>query len=185
MKRKWRDIDTSSGNFQVSSTGKIRSRSRWLINVNGVKRFWSGRLLTPTLGGNGYWCIVLDGRGYWVHKLVALAFIPNPEGKKCINHKDCNKLNNSMENLEWVTHKENMKHAKDNGLTRSGDVRGSSNPRSKLTENAVIRIRREMQMLRDQGVFVRKAFSLVAKEFGVAPRTIEKIWYRNAWTHCV
>ncbi len=52
----------------------------------------------------------------YVHRLVAAAFIPNPQNKRCVNHKDGNKLNNHASNLEWVTHSENMVHAVNNGL---------------------------------------------------------------------
>ena len=52
----------------------------------------------------------------YIHRAIALAFIPNPENKPCINHKDGNKLNNSIDNLEWCTHQENMIHAGKTGL---------------------------------------------------------------------
>ena len=56
------------------------------------------------------------GKKYLLHRLLAQAFIPNPEGKPCVNHKDGNKHNNALRNLEWVTRSENQRHAYETGL---------------------------------------------------------------------
>jgi hypothetical protein len=68
----------------------------------------------------GYVKVRLPEGWYPLHRLLALKFIPNPEGKAQVNHKDGNKLNNSLDNLEWVTHQENLYHAMDNGLHHWG-----------------------------------------------------------------
>ena len=57
-----------------------------------------------------------------VHRLLAKAFIPNPDKKNCVNHKDANKLNNNLSNLEWCTHQENMRHAKDIGVLYQSEL---------------------------------------------------------------
>ena len=67
---------------------------------------------------NGYKAIQVFNKIYYVHRLVGKAFIPNPERKPCINHKDGNKLNNCVDNLEWVTYSENNKHAYEKGLKK-------------------------------------------------------------------
>ena len=74
-----------------------------------------------------------------IHRLVAEAYLPNPKGLPCVNHKDGDKLNNNVSNLEWCTYKENMEHASTHGLLKTV---GCNNPASKLTEEDVRYIRK-------------------------------------------
>lgn len=97
----------------------------------------SGRILKPQPNGKGYLRVILGGKRYFVHRLVVEKFIPNPESKEQVNHKDGNKTNNQADNLEWVTNQENRKHAVENGLQISGE----KCPWAKLTKNDVLFIR--------------------------------------------
>lgn len=108
----WKWIPDFEGLYQVSTWGRIRSVDRWVIYKDGSKRFYKGRILKPARDENGYLLVVLsrDGkrRNFRVHRLVAEAFIPNPENKPEVNHLDENKENNYVSNLEWSTHKDNI-----------------------------------------------------------------------------
>ena len=79
-----------------------------------------GGFVKEWLDGNGYPCVRLCKNGKSIirkiHRLVALHYLPNPNNYKCVNHKDGNKQNNSINNLEWCTYSQNMKHAYDNKL---------------------------------------------------------------------
>lgn len=97
----------------------------------------NGHVLKPQPNGKGYLRVVLGGKRYFVHRLVAEKFIPNPEEKEQVNHIDGNKLNNRASNLEWVTNAENRKHAVEHGLQISGE----GCPWAKLTKNDVLFIR--------------------------------------------
>lgn len=66
------------------------------------------KFLTPHYNKKGYLTVELGGKEYKVHRLLAIAFIPNPNNYKVVHHKDENKLNNSLDNLEWTTHKLNV-----------------------------------------------------------------------------
>ena len=90
--------------YVVFSTGDV-------FNLHGAK-------MVGMIDRCGYHEIVLNGKPYRVHRLVAEAFIPNTENKPCINHKDGNKQNNNADNLEWCTHSENTIHSFKNGLQK-------------------------------------------------------------------
>ena len=103
----WKDIPGTNGEYKISNYGKVMTTK-------------TGRILTPSIDARGYERVSLfkmdRTRRYKVHRLVAITFIPNPDGKKQVNHKDGNKRNNNVDNLEWVTNEENMHHSRENGL---------------------------------------------------------------------
>lgn len=110
-----------------------------------------------------------------VHRLVALAFIPNPLNLPEVNHKDGNKENNSVDNLEWVTHVENVKHAWDTGLATKESHRGTKNGRHKLEENDIQNIRN----LVSSG-YTRYS---VAKLYNIGWTTVDHVVKGHTWTH--
>lgn len=96
--------------YTVSDDGRVYSK-------------YTNKYLSPKIDKYGYkvLCLRVNGANchITIHRLVALVYIPNPDGKPQINHKDGNKLNNSLGNLEWCTAKENTQHAYDNGLAKA------------------------------------------------------------------
>lgn len=116
----WKDVIGFEGIYQVSSFGRVMSIDRMTIHKTyGTKVFKPSKNL-KLQDNKGYKCIrfSFNGKGVSreVHRLVAIAFIPNPENKKCVNHIDGNPSNNHVSNLEWNTYSENNKHAYDNKL---------------------------------------------------------------------
>lgn len=107
MQEIWKDIQGYEGFYQVSNTGKVKS-FRQSTNFHNQ----SSHLLKPTIANNGYCQVTLykenkSRHKFTVHRLVAEAFIPNPDNLPCINHIDENKLNNNINNLEWCTYSYN------------------------------------------------------------------------------
>lgn len=115
----WRDIEGYEGIYQVSSWGGVRKFTpNAVVDLISLKIYSNYKMLNPERTKKGYLRVDLydaDGnrKHYKVHRLVANAFIPNPDGKPQVNHKDGNKKNNSVTNLEWVTDAENKKHRKE------------------------------------------------------------------------
>lgn len=110
MKEIWKDIEGYEGIYQVSNTGKVRSLDRKVWNY--IKK---GRVLKMRNNGHGYYDVSLYGeekkeKHAYIHILVAKAFIPNPNNYEQVNHKDFDKSNNCVDNLEWVSRKQNMQH---------------------------------------------------------------------------
>ena len=131
----WRDVKGYEGLYQVSSKGRARSLDREFDRgANGILKT-KGIILK--LGYNkGYRYFNASSprnkvKVMWVHRLVAKEFIPNLENKPCVNHIDGDKDNNSAENLEWATHKENQNHSVENGLDGNSIVVVVKNKKTK------------------------------------------------------
>ena len=116
----WRFIDCTDRRYQVSSLGRIKSLWRIKCRWKSYKQL----ILEPRRDQQGYCSITIqivvdrvsEAKEFYVHRLVAAAFIPNPEGKKTVNHINGCKDDNRVSNLEWATQSENNKHAYETGL---------------------------------------------------------------------
>lgn len=137
MIEEWKQLDDK---YYVSSLGRLATSK--------------GRILKQRTNERGYKVVSLPSpHSNRVHRIVAQAFIPNPQNKPQVNHIDGDKTNNSVDNLEWVTNKENMLHAIDNGLTSA-----------KTTKE----MRAEMRRLYESG---EHTFKSIAEIFGVSTST--------------
>lgn len=104
MQEIWKDIAGYEGLFQVSNLGRVKSLPR--------KNVTKEKILNGGDNGDGYIRVSLSNKFYYVHRLVADAFIPKIEGKDFVNHKDEVKSNNNVDNLEWCTNQENIIHSR-------------------------------------------------------------------------
>jgi hypothetical protein len=126
----------------------------------------NNHLLKPYINNKGYQRVVIGGKKYFVHRLVAELYVPNPENKMQVNHIDGNKQNNHYSNLEWVTNQENRNHALKNNL----HFTGSRCSWSKLNEEKVIYIRNS-----------NLSYNELAKKFNVSERTIKDVKNYKSW----
>lgn len=165
MSEEWREFMPG---YEVSSLGGVRRSETG-------RRTFAGRVLKPFLMAVGYMAVrpVINGRNVhvYIHDAVAAAFIgPKPEGF-AVNHIDGVKTNNTPQNLEYVSHAQNMRHASDNGLL----ARGERHPSSKLTEASVRALRAD----RVGGM----PFSKLAAKHGVSVAVAFSVANRKSWRH--
>lgn len=123
----WKDVDGYEGEYRVSTLGRVYSYDR----LSRQNHFIKGKYITPNKLRTGYLMVRLYGkRGFktiTLHRLVAQTFIPNPDNLPEVNHKDENKANNCVDNLEWCTSKYN-KHYGTCTQRRSNALKGRKHP---------------------------------------------------------
>lgn len=122
MEEVWKDVEGYEGLYQVSNLGRVKSLTHYITKENCKPREVKGKILTPFFDRpKGYLSVSLSKNNkiklQRIHRLVAQAFIPNPDNLIQINHKDGNKTNNNVENLEWCSCKDNIRHAWENKLS--------------------------------------------------------------------
>lgn len=165
----WQKLE-EFGDYQISNFGNVKSSDFEMKTPTGKKWIRKGKLLKPYKSKKGYLIVDLRINGkrkiMSVHRLVALAYIPNPQNKPQINHIDGNKENNNVYNLEWCTNTENQLHAFKNGLQKGN----FKHPNSKLTLEQVLYIKNNCVVgSKENGV------QTIAKRFGVNSGTVKQI----------
>jgi len=174
----WKSIEGFEGLYEVSNLGRIRSISmphptRRRAIVSTIRKF----SLNGGRKGTKYHSVMLTrvnpniriSRS--VHRLVAIAFVPNPENKPEVNHKDGDKTNNYYDNLEWCTRKENVQHSSKTGLLLSNGAHFNA----KLSVTKVIQIKRQLANGVKQCV--------IAKKYNIGTSTINQISSGKQWKH--
>ncbi len=140
----------------------------YIITIEGeIINKHNNHKIKPQPNGKGYLRVIIGKKRYFVHRLVAQKYIPNPNNKLQVNHKNGIKTDNRVENLEWVTNQENRLHAVKNGL----HLTGSKCPYSKLNEDDVIYILQNKTLSNKQ----------LAAKFNVSASCIYDIRTGRSW----
>lgn len=143
----------------------------YVITRNGdIINNHNNRTLKPQPNGKGYLRVMIGKKRYFVHRLVAQKFLPNPENKSQVNHKDGDKTNNCVDNLEWVTNQENRNHAIENDL----HVCGEKCSYAKLNSQQVLKI---LELLKEN----KHTLVEIGHMFGVNRTTISDIKHKRTW----
>lgn len=151
-------------NYGVTEDGRVKNLKR--------DKFLKPRFYKKT----GYNYIILYGgkgpKSRTIHRLVAEAYIPNPLKKPWVNHKDGNKLNNHVSNLEWATKKENSQHAHQRGLINN--AKGEEHWNSRLTQDQIMEIRENKDKLTNKAL---------GTKYGVTKNYISRVRRNKRWTN--
>ena len=158
--------------YDVTKSGRVISYRR---NSKGME-------LKASLNNRGYLCVTLynnDGKtGFLVHRLVAEVFIRNPKKGEQINHKNGIKTDNRVSNLEWLTCKENIRHAYKTGIvdTSKKSFKGATNGNSKLTKKDVLQIR---SLYKNPNISTRE----ISESYSISLNYVYNIVKKRNWNH--
>ena len=175
----WEDVLEFESFYQISNFGRLRSKSRIVANGqdNKSERLVIGRIIKTQNNGKGYlqYYVSIHRKRImrYAHRLVAYYFLPNPNHYTEINHKDGNKSNNNVSNLEWCSKSQNMVHAINTGLKVS--QKGEEVARAKLNNESVLQIRKlasEKMLHKD-----------IAKKFNISIGYIWHLVNKTKWKH--
>lgn len=161
----WKPVDGYEGIYEVSNIGRVKSLPKTII-IKQPKaiRIFQSRLFKKSVNRYGYIIVSLHLnlkiKQFKVHRLVAKAFIPNPDNKPYVNHIDGDKQNNHVTNLEWCTAQENSIHAVRNGLLRNSSLKGDLHNSLKLKFKQV----QEIRELRNAGMELKH----IASKYGIS-----------------
>ena len=158
----WKTIQTEP-NYEVNSKGYVRNKK-----TNHVKSIRLDRY--------GYKRVTLypSGKTYFIHRLVAEAFISNPNKLKTVNHINGNKIDNNVSNLEWLSFSDNTKHAHKTRLIKS-DIKGTKNPMSKFTEEDI----KEIKLLSSLG----NSTTEIAKKLSFPYERVRRLLKGNSYNN--
>jgi len=177
----WKDIDGYEGIYKISSLGNIKSMPRTNKYINHKI---GGVILKKPLA-NGYPVSVLckdkTRNRQYVHRLVAKAFIPNPENKPFINHINSIRNDNNISNLEWCTQKENVHHARRMGRMNQGldlskytNLKGADHFRSKLTQE-------DVDGMRERYNSGKYSYKELSEKYNIGMSQVGKIVRMRSW----
>lgn len=173
----WKKLE-EFGNYQVSNFGRVKSNDFILKTPTGQSWVRKGKILKPYKSKKGYLLCDLRIGGKRkiipVHRMVALAFIPNIQNKPQINHKDGNKENNNVDNLEWCTNSENQLHAFKNGLQKGN----FSHHNSKLTLEQVLYIKNNCVVGSK-----KNGMQTMAKKFNISTSSVKQIMLGKSYRY--
>ena len=159
----WKDIPEYEGLYQVSNFGNVKSLAR--RNKNRVNQ---EKLMKLKLNSSGYYQVWLcknnHNKGFFVHRLVALVFIPNENNLPEVNHIDAIKTNNIISNLEWCSHVDNMKHANKLGLISTKEMTKSKRKYTKNDLHKVLELKT-----------ANKSHRQISKDTGIHKSTVKRM----------
>lgn len=175
----WLPVKGYEGLYEVSDMGRVRSLDKIIATniLNNTTRLLKGRIIRFTEGPTGYLYATLYQNGikktHTIHRLVISSFIQPDLNRPDCNHKNGNKRDNALHNLEWCTQTENNRHAFKTGLNKG--PRGELQGRSKLLTSQVIEIRKKHL----EGITTEQ----LADSYNISYRHINKIIERKTWKH--
>lgn len=185
--------DTCTGIYRITPCGKVFTQTKRKVPLVTKGMLFTGefkeiiepeREMTYTINNRGYKTVGIQKTTYMVHRLVAKAFLDKPTGKDFVNHKDGNKLNNHVDNLEWCTIKENNQHARDTGLWVQPKGHKIKYKSKQSKAKALANLKDKSKLTPDEVRYCKKIYiprhpeysaTALAKQFGTSVTAMNKI----------